>query len=115
MKTVQENIELIPLSTIKITGNIRTRFDEEKLKELADSISQRGVLHPIVCRRTDGKLELIAGERRVRAAKMAGLREIPTIIRDADDDEVRFDQIIENLQREDLTDDDKFKALTTLQ
>ena len=115
MKATHENIELVPISGIKITGNIRTQFDDEKLKELADSISQRGVLHPIVCRRSKGKLELIAGERRVRAAKIAGLREIPAIVRNADDNEVNFDRIIENLQREDLTDDDKFRALKTLQ
>jgi len=115
MKTTQESVEQVPLSAIKIAGNIRSGFDKEKLQELADSISQRGVLHPIVCRRSNGKLELIAGERRVRAARMAGLHEIPAIIRAADDDEVRFDQIVENLQREDLSDDDKFKALKTLQ
>lgn len=115
MATVQENIELIPIASIKITGNIRTKFDEEKLQELADSIRHRGVLHPIVCRRSNGKLELIAGERRVRAAKMAGLKEVPAIIRDANDEEVNFDRIIENLQREDLSDDDKFRALKALQ
>jgi ParB/RepB/Spo0J family partition protein len=115
MKASQETVELLPISSIRITGNIRTQFDDEKLKELANSISQRGVLHPIVCRRSNGKLELIAGERRVRAAKMAGLRDIPAIVREADDNEVTFDRIIENLQREDLTDDDKFRALKTLQ
>jgi ParB family chromosome partitioning protein len=115
MKAIQENIELIPLSEIKVVGNIRTQFDEEKLRELADSIRQRGVLHPIVCRRSDGKVELIAGARRLRAAKMAGLVEIPAIVRHADDDEVNLDRIIENLQREDLSDDDKFRALKTLQ
>lgn len=115
MKSTDQNIEHVPLSAIKITGNIRTGFDKEKLQELADSISQRGMLHPVVCRRSNGKLELIAGERRVRAARMVGLEQIPAIIREADDDEVRFDRIIENLQREDLSDDDKFKALKTLQ
>jgi ParB family chromosome partitioning protein len=114
MATAQENVELVPISRIVVRKNIRTTFDEEKLKELADSIRQRGVLHPVVCRRSNGKLELIAGERRVRAAKMAGLSEIPAILREADDDEVVFDRIIENLQREDLSDDDQFRALKTL-
>jgi ParB family chromosome partitioning protein len=115
MNATPETVELVPISSIKISGNIRTIFDDDKMKELADSISQRGVLHPIVCRRANGRLELIAGERRVRAAKMAGLRDIPAIVREADDEEVNFDRIIENLQREDLTDDDKFRALKTLQ
>ena len=115
MKTVQENIELIAISQITTAGkNIRTTFDDEKLTELAHSIKERGVLHPIVCRRIKGKLELIAGERRLRAAKMAGLSKIPVIIREADDTEVAFDRIVENLQREDLTDDDQYRALKAL-
>src|SRR6266511_4108852 len=105
MKTASENVEQIPLSTVAVAGNIRTTFDDEKLKELADSIRERGVLHPIVLRRRGQKLELIAGERRLRAAKMAGLKTIPAIIREADDAEVAFDRIIENLQREDLSDE----------
>ncbi len=114
MKTQQENVELVPVSGLVIRRNIRTTFDDEKLRELADSIKERGVLHPVVCRRTNGKLELIAGERRVRAAKMAGLTTIPAIIREADDNEVTFDRIIENLQREDLSDEDQYRALKAL-
>jgi ParB family chromosome partitioning protein len=114
MKSTQENVELVPLSRLVVRKNIRTTFDDEKLRELADSIKQRGVLHPIICRRSNGKLELIAGERRVRAAKMAGLAEIPAIIKEADDSEVTFDRIIENLQREDLSDEDQYRALKML-
>lgn len=115
MKTVEEVIELVPVAGLKAAGrNVRTTFDDEKLRELADSIRQRGVLHPVVCRRANGRLELIAGERRLRAAKMAGLTRIPAIIREADDEEVKFDQIVENLQREDLSDEDQFKALKAL-
>src|SRR5438128_289774 len=100
MESTQESVELVPISEIVMAGkNIRTTFDDEKLRELADSIKERGVLHPVVCRRANGRLELIAGERRVRAAKMAGLKRIPAIIRAADDAEVAFDRIIENLQR----------------
>jgi ParB family transcriptional regulator, chromosome partitioning protein len=115
MKTVEEKVELIPLSDIKVARqNIRTTFDDEKLRELADSIKERGVLQPIICRRTNGKLELIAGERRWRASKIAGLRQIPAIVREANDDEVTYDQIIENLQREDLSVEDQFRALKAL-
>ncbi len=116
MEPHEEKVELVPVSEIAVAGkNIRTTFDDEKLKELADSIKERGVLHPIVCRRrSNRKLELIAGERRLRAAKMAGLKTIPAIVREADDAEVAYDQIIENLQRENLSDEDQYRALKML-
>lgn len=115
MEPTPENVELVPIAEIVMAGeNIRTTFDDEKLKELADSIRERGVLHPVVCRRAHNKFELIAGARRLRAAKMAGLKKIPAIIREADDAEVAFDRIIENLQREDLSDDDQYGALKAL-
>lgn len=115
METTPQNVELLPISEITTAGkNIRTTFDDEKLKELADSIKERGVLHPIVCRRVGNRLELIAGGRRLRAAKMAGLKKIPAIIREADDADVDFDRIVENLQREDLSDDDQYRALKAL-
>jgi len=111
----QDRIELVPIADIKFARkNVRTSFDDEKLRELADSIKQRGVLQPIICRRSNGKPELIAGERRLRASKLVGLKTIPTIFRDSDDTEVTYDQIIENLQREDLSTDDQFRALKTL-
>jgi ParB family chromosome partitioning protein len=75
---------------------------EESLQELATSIKERGVLQPILVRRKEGVYEIIAGERRYRAAKMAGLQEVPAIIRDADDRECLELAMIENLQREDL-------------
>ena len=113
--TKKEGFELVPISGIRLDGkNIRTEFDAEKLGELADSIKQRGLLNPITCRRTDTSLELIAGERRLRAAKLAGLTHIPAVIREADDKEVTYDRIIENLQRENLSDEDQFGALKTL-
>jgi ParB family chromosome partitioning protein len=115
MEPTQEQVEQVPISEIVVTGkNIRTTFDDEKLRELADSIKERGVLHPIVCRRAKGRVELIAGERRLRAAKMAGLKRIPAIVKEADDAEVAFDRIVENLQREDLSDDDQYRALKAL-
>ncbi|HEY3175662.1 MAG TPA: ParB/RepB/Spo0J family partition protein [Candidatus Polarisedimenticolia bacterium] len=85
-------------------SNPRTNFDPVKLKELEDSIRQKGVLQPILVRTMkDGKnVELVAGERRVRAARAAGLKEIPAVIRDLTDAEVLEIQVIENLQRDDL-------------
>ncbi|MGI8658459.1 MAG: ParB/RepB/Spo0J family partition protein [Candidatus Limnocylindria bacterium] len=82
----------------------RAAFNESQLGELAASIAVHGVLQPIVVReRPDGGYELIAGERRTRAARMAGLDRIPAVIRDADGDESSLElALIENLQREDL-------------
>ncbi|MBK8981514.1 MAG: ParB/RepB/Spo0J family partition protein [Ignavibacteria bacterium] len=83
----------------------REDFDEEKLNELADSISQKGIIQPITVRRTDTGFKLISGERRLRAAKMLGLEKIPVYYYEASDetDENMLElALIENLQREDL-------------
>ena len=85
----------------------RTEFDPEHLKELADSIKQRGVIQPLLVRSRRGndgatRYELIAGERRWRAAREAGLTALPVIVRQASDEEVLEMALIENLQREDL-------------
>ena len=81
----------------------RKAFDEGSLSELAESISQYGVLQPLLVRpRMDGSYQIVAGERRWRAAKMAGLKEVPVTVRDLSDDETAAIALIENLQREDL-------------
>lgn len=81
----------------------RKRFDESALAELSDSIAQHGLLEPIVVRRREnGYYEIIAGERRWRASRMAGLNEIPALVRELDDREAALLSLIENLQREDL-------------
>ena len=81
----------------------RKDFDEESLAELADSIRQQGVITPITVRRLEtGKYQLIAGERRLRAAKMAKLTEIPAYIRTATDQQMMEMAIVENIQRENL-------------
>jgi len=80
----------------------RRRFPEEELRELAASIRERGVLQPLILRPREGGYELIAGERRWRAAKLAGLERVPAVIREADDRAVLELALIENLQREDL-------------
>ena len=81
----------------------RKRFDEDSLHDLADSIRTHGVIQPLTVRRlSSGYYQIIAGERRWRAAKLAGLREIPAVIIEADDRKVMELGLIENLQREDL-------------
>lgn len=81
----------------------RKTFDEDKLTELADSIRQNGVLQPILVRRKGQKYEIVAGERRYQASKLAGLKEIPAVVREIDDDKVFQLALIENLQRSDLS------------
>ena len=81
----------------------RRQFDEEALQELADSIAEHGVLQPIVVRPLESEgYQIIAGERRWRACRMAGLTEVPVIVREADDKVTMELALIENLQREDL-------------
>ena len=80
----------------------RKVFREEALAELADSIRQHGILQPLSVRRAEGGYELIAGERRLRAAQMAGLSEIPCIVMNMDDRESGMAAMVENLQRQDL-------------
>lgn len=81
----------------------RKSFDEIHLSELSDSIKQNGVLQPILVRKKGEKYEIVAGERRYQASKLAGLKEIPAIVREIDDAEVFQLALIENLQRSDLT------------
>lgn len=82
----------------------RKEFDEKSLAELADSISQHGILQPLLVRPLlDGGYQIVAGERRFRAARMAGLTEVPVVIRDLSDSETMQLALIENLQREDLS------------
>ena len=80
----------------------RRHFDEEKLQELADSISAQGVVQPIVVRPVGNVYEIIAGERRWRAAQLAGLHEIPAVVREVDDQAAMAMALIENIQRDDL-------------
>lgn len=80
----------------------RRSFDEGKIEELAASIRNQGIIQPLVIRRKENHYELIAGERRWRAAMKAGLTEVPAVIRDASDNEALQLALVENLQREDL-------------
>jgi ParB family chromosome partitioning protein len=80
----------------------RTEFQTEQLTELMESIREHGIIQPLIVRRVNGKLELIAGERRFRASRELGLKEVPVIVREASDKDVLEMALIENLQREGL-------------
>ena len=80
----------------------RKQFDESKLQELADSIKEKGILEPLIVRKVAEGYELIVGERRWRAAQKAGLKEVPILVKEAEDREALELSLIENLQREDL-------------
>lgn len=93
----------LPLSQIKPNkGQPRKKFDQQSLENLSDSIKKNGVLQPILVRKKGANYEIVAGERRYQAAKLAGLEEIPVSIREISDDEVFQLALIENLQRSDL-------------
>jgi ParB family chromosome partitioning protein len=99
----EENVTEIPLKEIFANQNQpRKNFDEDKLKELAESMKEHGVLQPVILRKKTKGYELVAGERRWRAAKMAGLEKIPAIVKELSDADVMEIALIENLQREDL-------------
>lgn len=92
----------------------RARFDEETLTDLARSIRSNGVLQPILVRPSDGKYEIIAGERRWRAAQKAGLQRVPVLIREAADAQILELALVENIQREDLNPVDEARAYQML-
>lgn len=93
----------------------RKAFDEKSLTELADSIMTNGILQPLLVRPIeDGRYQIVAGERRWRAGRMAGLAEVPVIIKDIDDQEATEIALIENLQRDDLSPVEEAKGYKTL-
>ena len=93
----------------------RTHFDDEALAGLAASIREVGILQPLVVRRTvEGRYELVAGERRLRAAKAAGLAVVPVVMRDSDDTDLLRDALIENIHREDLNPIEQAEAFKAL-
>ena len=98
------SVSTLPLSQIEnCAGQPRKMFDEDKLEELAESIREHGIIQPLTVRKlSSGYYQIIAGERRWRAAKLAGLREVPVNIIEADDRRAMELAMIENLQREDL-------------
>ena len=80
----------------------RTQFDDEALRELADSIKQLGVIQPITVKKQDDNYIIISGERRWRASQMVGLKELPVYVRDVDDENLHAMALVENIQRQDL-------------
>lgn len=92
----------------------RKHFVPEQLTELMESIREHGIIQPLIVRRVDGKLELIAGERRFRASRELGLKEVPVIVREASDKDVLEMALIENLQREDLNPIEEARAYERL-
>jgi ParB family chromosome partitioning protein len=106
---------LCPVSDLS-PGRVQPRksFDEASLKELSDSIREKGVIEPLIVRRNASGLEIIAGERRWRAAKMAGLKDVPVVVEDATDEESLELAVIENIQREDLNAIEEAEAFSRL-
>ena len=102
--SVAEQTHTLPLSQIETCASQpRKRFDDEALADLADSIREHGIIQPITVRKlSSGYYQIIAGERRWRAARLAGLSEVPVVIIEADDRKAMELAMIENLQREDL-------------
>lgn len=108
------------LKNLKITevepnrNQVRKNFDQEALEELAESIKEYGLIQPIVVTKKDNYYSIVAGERRWRASKIAGLKEIPAIIRE-DDEKINAEiSLIENMQREDLNPIEKATGIKTL-
>ncbi|BCV23786.1 ParB/RepB/Spo0J family partition protein [Gelria sp. Kuro-4] len=98
-----EPVREVPVKEIRPNSfQPRRVFDEEKLAELAESVRAHGVLQPVVVRAVIGGFELVAGERRWRAAQLAGLERVPVVVRELSDAEMMEIALIENLQREDL-------------
>lgn len=108
------------LKTLKITEvepnreQPRKNFNQESLEELSESIKTYGIIQPIVVSKEDGYYAIIAGERRWRAAKLAGLEEVPAIIRESDEQTNREISLIENIQREDLNPYEKALGIRSL-
>lgn len=99
----EKGISFININEIKPNQNQpRKSFNEEKLEELAASIIENGLIQPVILRKADKGYEIVAGERRWRACRKAGLKEIPCIIREFTDEQNMLIAIIENMQREDL-------------
>ena len=117
-ETVSDSDELV--KSIKLNEiepnkeQARKKFDDESLEELANSIKEYGVIQPIVVSKKDNYYQIIAGERRWRASKKAGLKEIPAIIRNDDEQRNKEISLIENIQREDLNPIEKARGIKQL-
>ena len=110
-------VNLVSVSSLRPNPNQpRRHFDEAALRELADSIKSQGIIQPLLVRPHggDNTYQIVAGERRWRAAQLAGLKEVPVFVRELSDKEVMAAALIENLQREDLNPIEEAEALQAL-
>lgn len=114
MNTEQKVLQVAIEDIIPNRFQPRLAFDEEGLKELSESIKQHGIIQPLVLRRLGNKYEIIAGERRFKAATMAGLRQVPAIISDIDDNKSAEIALVENIQRRNLTPIEEAKSYKNL-
>ena len=113
----ETNEGVIEMKINEIEPNVeqpRKLFDDEKLDELAESIKEHGVIQPIIVAKKDDYYQIVAGERRWRASKKAGLKTIPVVVRNYDDRKIREVALIENIQRQDLNAIDTAKAIKEL-
>ena len=111
----EERVSYVTLERIKPNPfQPRENFDKRRLDELVSSIREKGVLQPVIVRFRDGDYELIAGERRLRAAKEIGMEEVPVIVKDVSDVDVLELSLIENIQREELNPIEEAKAFQRL-
>lgn len=116
-EAVHKEDQVQQIAVAKIIANPfqpRKIFDETAIEELSESIKEHGIIQPIVVRKKDKKYEIVAGERRYRAAKQAGLTEVPAIVKDFDEQQMMEVAILENLQREDLTPIEEAEAYSNL-
>ncbi len=116
METVhEEEIQELPLNELRVNPyQPRKTFNEESLNELAESIKEHGVFQPIIVKKSIKGYEIVAGERRFRASKLAGKETIPAIVRNFTDEEMMEIAVLENLQRENLNAVDEANAYKTL-
>ena len=106
IEEAKTNDQIVEINLSELRANPyqpRKNFDEEALNELASSIKEHGVFQPIIVKKSIKGYEIIAGERRFRASKLAGLETMPAIVKDFSDEEMMQIALLENLQRENLT------------
>lgn len=112
---MQVEVIMIPIgSVVPNPFQPRTRFEDESLYDLAESFRKRGVLEPIIVREHGKSYQIIAGERRWRAAQIANLKEIPALIREVSEEEVIIESLVENIHRKDLADAERENAIHEL-
>lgn len=108
------DVRQVPLQSIEVRDQVRKEFNEDKIRELAESIQTDGLLHPLAVRMTDTGYLLVAGERRYRALKMLNTQQVPVIVLRVDDDRLPVIQMVENLLREDLNPVERTEGLIRL-